>query len=198
MGPLGMSLPFGRLETRNGLRSTELLAEVEALLHATEYEVVDVQCTGSSRGLLVRIFVDKEGGVSIEDCARVSRAVGDHFEAHGTFPGSYVLEVSSPGVDRPLRRAEDYRRFAGETAVVSTHEKIDGRHNHEGVIDGFDDARQEISLRLGDGSAVALPLGAVKKAHLKRDPWLRVTGGEQAGKGPDMSGESDELRRGQE
>jgi ribosome maturation factor RimP len=146
----------------------------------------------------VRIFVDKEAGVSIEDCARVSRAVGDHFEAHGTFSGRYVLEVSSPGVDRPLRRAEDYRRFAGETAVVSTHEKVDGRHNHEGVLDGFDDAHQEILLRMEDGSTIVLPLGAVKKAHLKRDPWRRVTGGERADKGPDMPRESDELRRGQE
>ena len=180
------------------MRSAELLAEVEALLQATEYEVVDVQSMGSSRGLLVRIFVDKEGGVSIEDCARVSRAVGDHFEAHGTFSGRYVLEVSSPGVDRPLRRADDYRRFAGETAVVSTHEKVGERHNHEGVLEGFDDARQEISLRMEDGSTVVLPLGAVKKAHLKRDPWRREPGGEQAGKGPDTSGTSDELRRGQE
>ena len=180
------------------VRNAEILAEVETLLGASEYEVVDVQCTGSARGLVVRIFVDKENGVSIEDCARVSRAVGDHFEARGTFSGRYILEVSSPGVDRPLRGPADYRRYAGETAVVSTHEKIDGRHNHQGVIEGFDDARQEILLRAEDGSAIALPLGAVKKAHLKRDPWRRGTDGEGTGKAPGTRRESDELRRGQE
>jgi ribosome maturation factor RimP len=179
-------------------RNAELLAEVESLLAASEYEVVDVQCTGSSRGLVVRIYVDKEEGVSIEDCARVSRAVGDHFEARGTFPGRYVLEVSSPGVDRPLRGAADYRRFAGETAVISTHEKIDGRHNHQGVLEGFDDDRQEIVLHAEDGSRVALPLGAVKKAHLKRDPWRRGTGKERDGRGRDEHGGSNGPRRGKE
>ncbi len=154
-------------------KAGEILNEVETLLAASEFEVVDVECVGSSRGTVVRIFVDKPEGVSLEDCARVSRAVGDHFEARSTFRGRYVLEVSSPGVDRPLKRPRDFQRFRGETAQVSTYEKIDGRHNHLGVLEGYDEARDEVRLRDSDGNLIGIPLGAVKKAHLKRDPWDR-------------------------
>jgi ribosome maturation factor RimP len=157
-------------------RTAKIQAEVESLLAASEYEVVDVQCTGSPRGLVVRIFVDRGEGVSLEDCARVSRAVGDHFDTKGILTGHYVLEVSSPGVDRPLKRPADYRRFEGETAQVSTYEKIDGRHNHLGVLAGYDEDRQEVLLRTEAGEVVAVPLGAIKKAHLKRDPWERGPG----------------------
>ncbi len=151
-------------------RAGVILAEVEALFAASEYEVVDVVCAGSQRGLVVRVFVDKPDGVSIEDCARVSRAVGDHIDAKELLPGRYILEVSSPGVDRPLRRPGDYERFAGETAEVSTYEKIDGRHRHRGVLVGFDAGTEEVRMRSEEGE-IAIPLGAVKKAHLVRDPW---------------------------
>lgn len=157
-------------------RSAEIQAEVESLLAASEYEVVDVQLTGSRRGTVVRIFVDSEEGVSLEDCARVSRAVGDHFETKGILPGHYILEVSSPGVDRPLKRPADYRRFEGETAQISTYEKIDGRHNHQGVLAGYREDRREVLLETEGEGMVAIPLGAIRKAHLKRDPWNRSAG----------------------
>jgi ribosome maturation factor RimP len=157
-------------------RSSEILAEVESLLAASEYEVVDVQCTGSRRGPVVRIFVDSEGGVSLDDCARVSRAVGDHLDAKGILPGRYILEVSSPGVDRPLKRPADYRRFEGETAQISTYEKIGGRHNHLGVLAGYREDRREVLLETEAEGTVTIPLGAIKKAHLKRDPWERNPG----------------------
>jgi len=158
------------------MRSTEILEEVQALLEASEFEVVDVTTAGSKRGLVVRVFVDKADGVSLEDCARVSRALGDHFEARGTFANRYVLEVSSPGVDRPLRKPEHYLQFIGETAQVTTHEKIDGRHNHLGVLTAFDVERDEMTLELAGGGSLVIPRGAVKKAHLKRDPWERHPG----------------------
>jgi ribosome maturation factor RimP len=162
------------------MRSAEILEEVQTLLEASEFEVVDVTTAGSKRGLVVRVFVDKKDGVSLEDCARVSRALGDHFEAHGTFRNRYVLEVSSPGVDRPLRLPEHFQRFLGETAQVTTHEKIDGRHNHVGVLAAYDAERDEMTLELADGGSLVIPRGAVKKAHLKRDPWERPPGRPEA------------------
>src|SRR5262245_66375908 len=97
-----------------GDREAQLRERVLALLEQSDLELVDVEVGGSPRGLIVRVLVDKPGGVSVEDCARVSRAVGDDLEAADAFPGRYTLEVSSPGINRPLKRREDYERFAGE------------------------------------------------------------------------------------
>jgi ribosome maturation factor RimP len=154
-------------------QSARLLESVETLLDGSDYEVVDLVCAGSSRGLIVRVLVDRPGGVTIDDCARLSRAVGDHIDQHDLVPGRYVLELSSPGVDRPLRRGRDFARFKGETALIVTYEKVEGRHKHTGVLEGFDETREAVLLALPEGGSVAIPLGAVKKAHLKRDPWER-------------------------
>jgi len=177
------------------MKTAEILEEVETLLEASEFEVVDVTTEGSKRGLVVRVLVDKEDGVSLEDCARVSRALGDHFDARGTLSSRYVLEVSSPGVDRPLRRPEHYQRFLGETARVTTHEKTDGRHTHVGVLVGFDAERDELTLDLSEGDSLVIPLGAVKKARLMRDPWERSPKTEGAD-GPRRPGGESEARRG--
>lgn len=153
------------------MKSTEILAEVESVLAESEFEVVDVTTGGSRRGLVVRIFVDREEGITLEDCARLSRALGDHFDAHDVIQGQYVLEVSSPGIDRPLRKPGDFQRFAGEVVEVSTYEKIDGRHKHVGVLSGFDEERNEVLMETPEGNSLTLPRGAIRKAHLKRDPW---------------------------
>jgi len=151
-------------------RSAEILAEAEELLSGSGYEVVDVECVGGSNGLVVRVLVDKEGGVSVSDCSGVSRALGDHFEAKQTFAGRYMLEVSSPGVDRPVRKPEDFARFGGEKIKVSTFEKIDGRNRHQGVLVGFDTERDAVLVEI-DGATCEIPLGSVRKARLIRDPW---------------------------
>ena len=147
-----------------------ILQHVESLPGDAETEVVDVETTGSSRGLIVRVFVDRSGGVSIDDCARISRALGDHFDATDLIPGRYVLEVSSPGIDRPLRRPQDFEKFSGEEAQVQTYEKIEGKHKHRGKLAGFDSQAQAVLLD-EEGTQVAIPLSGIKKANLKRDPW---------------------------
>jgi len=164
-------------------RNAQILEEIERLLQDSEMELVDVETAGSSRGLVVRIYVDKPGGVSVEDCARLSRAVGDHFEAEGTISGRYVLEVSSPGIDRPLRRPQDFERYTGETVRVSTYEKIEGRHQHDGELHGYDSEADAVILRDGAGASLSIPLGAIRKANLKRDPWAGKSGrGRSAGR----------------
>jgi ribosome maturation factor RimP len=151
--------------------SSRIRTEVGDLLRDSGYELVDVETGRGSRGLVVRVIVDKPGGVSVEDCARVSRAVGDRLEAGGVIPGRYVLEVSSPGIDRPLKRAADYERFVGETVEIVTHEKIEGRHHYRGVLDGFDAALDAVRVRDEQGGLAAIPLSAIRKANLRRDPW---------------------------
>jgi len=133
--------------------------------------VVEVACGGTGRGFTVRVLLATPGGgPSIEDCARASRALGDHFEALGLFSGPYHLEVSSPGVDRPLTRASDYDKFAGEQVEVTTFELLDGRHRHAGRLVGYDAAADE-AVVAGDAGEMRIPLGAIRRAHLRRDPW---------------------------
>ena len=149
---------------------------VTALLRQSDLELVDVELGGSPGGLVVRVLVDKPGGVSVEDCARVSRAVGDDLEAAEAIPGRYVLEVSSPGIDRPLKRREDYERFVGEQVNVVTVEKIGEQRDHRGTLAGFDAATDSVMLALESGSTVAIPLGAIHRARLRRDPWGKAGG----------------------
>jgi len=157
-------------------RETRIREGVEALLSGSGIELVDVEFGVSPRGLHVRILVDKPEGVTVVDCARVSRAAGDHLEALAAISGRYVLEVSSPGVDRPLRRREDYERFAGETAEIVTLEKIGDRCAHRGTLAGFDPATGSVLLCDEAGAITAIPLGVIRRAHLRRDPWLGARG----------------------
>jgi ribosome maturation factor RimP len=148
-----------------------ILRAAESLLRDTDTEVVDVETAGSSRGLVVRVYVDRADGITVDDCARISRALGDHLDADDVVPGRYVLEVSSPGIDRPLRRPRDFDRFAGEEAQVTTYEKIDGKHRHRGRLAGFDAAANAVILDGEEGVRISIPLAGIKKANLKRDPW---------------------------
>ena len=164
-------------------RSGEILAEVESLLGASEYEVVDVTVAGESRGLTVRVLLDREGGLTVDDCTRVSRALGDHFEAHGTFAGRYVLEVSSPGVDRPVRKAADFARFAGERIKITTYERIDGRTRHDGILSGFEAERDAVVVER-EGIFLEIPRTAIRRARLVRDPWIEAKRRSGAGQDP--------------
>ena len=150
-----------------------VMESAEALLAQSEYEVVDVECLGEPRGLTVRIYIDKDGGVNLEDCARLTRGLESHFEAEEVFSGRYTLEVSSPGIDRPVRKAGDFARFAGEVIRVVTYERVQGRTKHTGVLKGFD-GESNCVLVEGDSEVVSIPLSAIKKSHLKRDPWAEA------------------------
>ena len=159
-------------------REARVRERAMALLQDGEFELVDLELGGSPRGFVVRVLVDKPGGVSVEDCARVSRALGDDLEASGVFAGRYILEVSSPGIDRPLKRREDYERFAGEHADVQTIEKIGEGRDHRGTLAGFDRTTDTVMLTLESGETMAIPWGAIHRARLRRDPW-----GDRGGKG---------------
>ena len=124
------------------------------------YELVDVQA--SNGGRLLRLFIDKPGGVGLEDCAAVSRQLSRVFEVEGI---DYErLEVSSPGLDRPLRKGADFARFAGQKAEVRMRTPdATGRRRFVGVLRGAEAGR--VSLEL-DGQTVALELSDVERARL--------------------------------
>jgi ribosome maturation factor RimP len=139
------------------LRTEELIAPVVA---GMGYELVDLQV--SNRGGLLRLFIDKPGGIGLEDCAAVSRQLSRVLEVEGVEYDR--LEVSSPGLDRPLRKAQDFARFAGQKADVRMRTPdASGRRRFVGVLRGENEGR--VSLEL-DGQTVALAIEDIDRARL--------------------------------
>src|SRR5438105_15659403 len=108
-------------------------------------EIFDVQFRREAHGMILRVQIDRPGpaaraedSVSVEDCARVSRDLSAMLDVDDIVPGAYTLEVSSPGLDRPLRHADDYRRFAGRRAKIVMREAVDGQMFFKGTLGGVD------------------------------------------------------------
>lgn len=137
----------------------ELHALLEQTLPGLGYELVEVEA--SAKGRLVRVFIDKPGGVDVEDCARVS----DHLSRLFTVENVDYdrLEVSSPGLDRPLRKPHHFERFAGKEAHIRMRVLIDNRRNFTGTLSGVRDDKVIVVTEAGE---FALPLDAIERARL--------------------------------
>jgi len=143
-----------------------VLELAEPAAEAVGARVLDVQFVREGNDQYLRIYIEKDSGVSIEDCADVNNQVGKSLDEADSISGSYILQVSSPG-EMPLRSVDDYRRFAGRYARFETYASIEGSKVHEGVIDSVDE--QSVTLKDGD-DAVVLPLDKISKARLAI-PW---------------------------
>ncbi|MBM4389316.1 MAG: ribosome maturation factor RimP [Deltaproteobacteria bacterium] len=132
-------------------------------LTAHNYELVDLKLfRGKGKGML-KILIDREGGVGIDDCAFVSRHLSLLLDAEDPIPGSYNFEVSSPGIDRPLKGERDFRRFAGGEAKVKTLQPVEGRTYFEGTIGDCAGGGFKIHCREGD---FTIGFDNVSKANL--------------------------------
>src|SRR5204862_3921501 len=100
------------------------------------FELVDVEVLSQGRARIIRVLLDKPGSITVGECARFSRQLGDCLDMNQTVSGSYHLEVSSPGLDRPIRTLEAVARFAGQRASLTTFEARDGRRHWEGELLG--------------------------------------------------------------
>lgn len=133
---------------------------LEPTLNGMGFELVDAQV--SNRGRFVRIFMDKPGGVTLEDCAAVSRHLSRLLEVEGVDYDR--LEVSSPGLDRPLRKAADFARFAGQKVDVRMRlADANGRRRYIGLLKGIEGTTATVEV---DGAAVALQLDGMDRARL--------------------------------
>jgi ribosome maturation factor RimP len=133
---------------------------IEPVVTGMGYELVDVQ--SSSGGRLLRLFIDKPGGIGVEDCAAVSRQLSRVFEVEGLDYDR--LEVSSPGLDRPLRKASDFERFAGQKAEVRMRTPGEGgQKKYVGVLRGAAEGRVKLEMETG---LVALALEDMERAKL--------------------------------
>jgi ribosome maturation factor RimP len=151
----------------------ELWTLAEPYVRDAGFDLIEVQSGREQSGWVVRMFIDRpqgtEGAVSHEDCERVSRDVSAALDVADIIPHAYQLEVSSPGLDRPLRRERDFARFVGESARVRLVEGVEGRRNFSGKILGAHDGLAEIEC---DGRSYQLPVDDIAKANLVPD-WER-------------------------
>ena len=139
---------------------------LDALLPYAEQqgvEIVTLEIMGSKKAPTIRVFIDTEGGVSFDELAAAQSWINRIMDEIDPFPGAYMLEVSSPGIDRPLRTMEHFNRFAGDQAVVKTTSPIDGRSSFTGTLKGTDGDNVVIEL---DGQDTAIAYSNIKRAHL--------------------------------
>ena len=146
---------------------------VSPVLHDMSFELVDLEFKREGKNWLLRLFIDKPGGITLDDCVDVSREVGALLEVEDVIESSYRLEVSSPGLDRPLKKAQDYERFCGELVKIKTHEKLDPdsrgyeRKTFVGKLLGYEDGRVRILQVDKKGGEIVFSLEDIVKTNLE-------------------------------
>lgn len=153
-----------------GDTSTSVKEIVLPILDSMGMELVDIEFGKVGRDALLRLFIDKEGGVTIDDCADVSRELSLILDVDEVISVNYTLEVSSPGLDRPLKKESDYERFTGRLIKVRTYQPLpDDKGNKRktflGTLDGFVDG--VVKMTLVEGQTASIPLERVAKANLE-------------------------------
>lgn len=144
---------------------TESIEElVTPITEENRLELVDVEYKKEGKDWFLRIFIDKEGGVTVDDCTRVSREIEDLIDVEEVVPTSYVLEVSSPGLERPLKKEKDFLRFKGKRAHVTTYTPIHEQKNFKGTIRDF---QKDILFLDIDSQSVEIPKNQIAKAKLE-------------------------------
>ena len=142
---------------------------LEPVVKALGYELFGVEFQRRRGNDLVRLYIDKESGINLDDCQRVSHQVSGVLEVEDLLPGHYTLEVSSPGLDRPLFEVAHYQRFAGEQVTIQLYEPLNGRRKLNGLLRGVHGTEVIICLHEhGSAGAVDLriPLERIERARL--------------------------------
>ncbi|MCX5918685.1 MAG: ribosome maturation factor RimP [Deltaproteobacteria bacterium] len=144
----------------------EVRQVVEPILESQGLELVDLEYQRESQGWVLRIYLDREGGVSLDDCAGVSHEVGAVLEVKDLIPSAYILEVSSPGLTRPLKKPEDFNKFRNQMVKIKLYEPLDGRKNFKGTLLGLEGDRVRVEV---EQQVYELPLQRIAKANLEID-----------------------------
>jgi len=145
---------------------TQLWDLLEPVVTGLGYELVEIEYQPNPKYGVLRIFIDQPEGIQLDDCQEVSNQVSALLDVEDPIPGHYNLEVSSPGLDRPLNKVEDFERFTGETVKIKTGMAIDGQRNFKGRLCGIEG--DDITIEF-DGKQVSLPLASIEKARLVPD-----------------------------
>lgn len=158
-----------------GKLQTQIEVLVMPILDDLGFELVDLQLQQDGRQLALRIFIDKPSGVTLDDCVVVSREVSAILEIEDPIKSAYRLEVSSPGLDRPLKKPADFERFAGQKIKLKTFNLVDPdlrghtRKTFVGTLLGFIDGHVHLEQSDKKGGLIVLPLAEIDKANLEED-----------------------------
>lgn len=143
--------------------SAQLQAIIEPAVTALGFELIGIEHLSQGRHSLLRIYIDHEDGIDVEDCAEVSRQVSGVLDVEDPIKGEYTLEVSSPGVDRPLFSEAHFQQYSGSLAEIRLRAPLEGRRKFKGRMHGVEDGKVLIEV---DGVEYAVPLDGIEKANL--------------------------------
>jgi ribosome maturation factor RimP len=153
-------------------RQEDLQAIVDPAVRALGFELWGLEHLSQGRHSLLRIYIDSEQGVTVDDCAAVSRQVGAVLDVEEPIVGEYTLEVSSPGINRSLFHLDQYRRYLGEPLKLRLRAPFDGRRKFSGTLTGVEG--EDVVLRI-DEDEYLLPFGSIEKAVV--EPVLETSNG---------------------
>ncbi len=145
---------------------------VQPILDDNGYELVDLEYQREQRGWVLRFFLDKDGGINLDDCAAASREISSLIDVENIISTAYNLEVSSPGIERPLKKANDFERFSGKLAKIKTMDAIDpdssgkNRKTFIGILSGFEEDNVLLILKKNP-AVVRIPLQQIDRANLQ-------------------------------
>ena len=159
----------------------ELTRRLQALLGEEMFELWELDLASQSGRTVVQVLVDRPTGVTIADCAYWNKKIGRYLEAEDVVPGSYVLEVGSPGIDRPLSRPEHFARYVGRTVEVRLYDLHEGRRTFRGELRQAGDGT--ILIEDPVAGRVSLAYAAIHRARVLADPWEGLRGKERRPKG---------------
>ena len=145
-------------------KERSILAALEPTAQENGIEVVTVEVVGSRKAPTIRVYLDTPEGITFDDITSAQVWVNEIMDKLDPFPGAYTLEVSSPGIDRPLRTPEHFAGHAGEQIRLVAAHAIDGQSKFSGLLKGFEDGSVVIEV---DGKIVSVPLDEIKKANVK-------------------------------
>jgi len=136
---------------------------LQPFMEENGFELVDVEYVKEGSNWFLRVYADKEGGIDIDDCGRISEYLSDRLDEKDPIPTAYFLEVSSPGAERPLKKVQDYHKAVGEHVFVTTYEPFEGLKEFEGLLQSFDE--ETVAVEVGK-KTYRIPFNKVASARL--------------------------------
>ncbi len=150
-----------------GVELDRIRKVIEDVVESEAYELVDLELKGAGKHRVLRIFIDRENGISHEDCKLISEQVGTVLDVEDPIPFAYTLEVSSPGLDRKLVKRSDFTRFKGHLAKIQTRVPLHNQKVFRGRIEGLTDDR--IQLVSPNGNVIEIPVDVIRETRLEID-----------------------------
>ncbi len=142
-------------------------ALITPILDALRFELVDVEYGKEDGEMILRAYIDKEGGITVDDCAEVSRRMDALLDAEDFIDGSYIFEVSSPGLDRPLKKEKDFARSVGKEVEVKTYRAVDGKKEFRGTLTAY--TEETVTIQIGENEEQLLARKDIARIRLAFD-----------------------------